>query len=177
MSAINHRGRANKRRRQNQSSTSRAAGFHASTSNEERLLHQTVQNSKLGSDRGTRGGASIDVPFGPTFYPTIEDMEGSPLDYIDKIRPVAQRYGICKIVPPKAWKEKDFFGTYYCNFNNTCFFSSDQENVDNATPTNTLSTRSSAPLPCLLIRDKEHSILLAVSGNFATPCVAEKNCL
>ena len=116
MSAIHHRGRANKRRRQHQSSTSRAAGFHASTSKEERLLHQTVQNSKLGSDRGTRGGAKIDVPFGPTFYPTIEDMEGSPLDFIEKIRPVAQRYGICKIVPPKAWKEKDFFGTY--NFNN-----------------------------------------------------------
>eukprot|EP00537_Pseudo-nitzschia_pungens_P014533 CAMPEP_0172398070 /NCGR_PEP_ID=MMETSP1061-20121228/34080_1 /TAXON_ID=37318 /ORGANISM="Pseudo-nitzschia pungens, Strain cf. pungens" /LENGTH=724 /DNA_ID=CAMNT_0013130431 /DNA_START=384 /DNA_END=2558 /DNA_ORIENTATION=- len=109
MSSIHHRGRANKRRRQNQSSTSRASGFHASTSNEERLLHQTVQNSKLGNDRGTRGGANIDVPFGPTFYPSIEDMEGSPLDYIDKIRPIAQRYGICKIVPPKAWKEKDFF--------------------------------------------------------------------
>eukprot|EP00536_Pseudo-nitzschia_multiseries_P011232 jgi/Psemu1/259682/estExt_Genewise1Plus.C_3720011 len=109
MSSIHHRGRANKRRRQNQSSTSRAAGFHASTSNEERLLHQTVQNSKLGTDRGTRGGANIDVPFGPTFHPTIEDMEGSPMDYIDKIRPIAQRYGICKIVPPKEWKEKDFF--------------------------------------------------------------------
>jgi hypothetical protein len=38
-------------------------------------------------------------------------MEGSPLDYINKIRPVAQRYGICKIVPPIGWKEKDFFGT------------------------------------------------------------------
>lgn len=112
MSSIHHRGRANKRRRQNHSSTSRASGFHASTSHEERLLHQTVQNSKLGSDRGTRGGTNIDVPFGPTFYPTIEDMEGSPLDYIDKIRPIAQRYGICKIVPPKAWKEKDFFGTF-----------------------------------------------------------------
>jgi len=108
MSYIHHRGRANKRRRQNKS-TSRAAGFHASTSNEERLLHQTVQNSKLGIDRVTRGGTNIDVPFGPTFYPTIEDMEGSPLDYIDKIRPVAQRYGICKISPPKEWKEKDFF--------------------------------------------------------------------
>jgi len=105
MSSIHHRGRANKRRRQNKNT----AGFRASTSNEERLLHQTIQNSKLGSDRGTRSGANIDVPLGPIFFPTIEDMEGSPLDYIDKIRPIAQRYGICKIVPPKAWKEKDFF--------------------------------------------------------------------
>ena len=111
MSSIHNRGRSGKRRRHNQSS-SRAAGFHASTSNEQRLLHQTVQNSKLGNDRGTRSGSKIDVPLGPVFYPTIEDMEGSPLDYIDKIRPIAQRYGICKIVPPKAWKENDFFGTY-----------------------------------------------------------------
>mmetsp|Transcript_6630 Transcript_6630/g.16308 ORF Transcript_6630/g.16308 Transcript_6630/m.16308 type:complete len:110 (+) Transcript_6630:356-685(+) len=102
MSSIHHRGRPSKRRRQNQS---RAAGFHASMSNEERLLHQTVQNGKLGSDRGT----NMDIPFGPTFYPTIDDMEASPLVYIEKIRPVAQRYGICKIVPPKAWREKDFF--------------------------------------------------------------------
>ena len=113
MSSIHNRGRAKKRRRQNNQSASRAGGFHASTSIEERLLHQTVQNSKLGGDRGTRSGSKIDVPLGPIFYPTIEDMEGSPLDYIDKIRPVAQRYGICKIVPPKAWKEKDFFGTWY----------------------------------------------------------------
>ncbi len=105
MSSIHSRGRASKRRRHNQSS-SRAAGFHAATSNEQRLLHQTVQNSKLGSDRGSK----IEVSNGPVFYPTIEDMEGSPLDYIDKIRPIAQRYGICKIVPPKAWKDNDFFG-------------------------------------------------------------------
>lgn len=77
-------------------------------SNEQRLLHQTIQNSKLGNDRGTK----IEVPFGPVFYPTIEDMEGSPLVYIDKIRPIAERYGICKIVPPKAWKKHDFFGAY-----------------------------------------------------------------
>jgi len=46
----------------------------------------------------------LDVPFGPTFYPTVEDMEGSPLEYIEKIRPVAQKYGICKIKPPQGWK-------------------------------------------------------------------------
>jgi len=80
------------------------------SSNEERLRTQTVQNSKLGT--------KIDVPWAPTFYPSVEDMEGSPLDYIDKIRPVAQRYGICKIVPPQAWKERDFFGTLNKNIIN-----------------------------------------------------------
>mmetsp|Transcript_7333 Transcript_7333/g.17965 ORF Transcript_7333/g.17965 Transcript_7333/m.17965 type:complete len:777 (-) Transcript_7333:236-2566(-) len=50
----------------------------------------------------------IDVPWGPVFYPTVEDMKGSPLVYLEKIRPVAQRYGIAKIVPPKGWST-DFF--------------------------------------------------------------------
>jgi jmjN domain len=105
--------RATKRRRHQHSHAS--YGFHASsaaTSNEERLLHQTIQNSKLGDTRGTRGvlGNKMEVPWGPVFFPTVADMEGSPLDYIDKIRPVAQRYGICKIVPPEGWKQRDFFG-------------------------------------------------------------------
>lgn len=62
-------------------------------------MHQTIQNSKL--DKNAKG--KIDVPWGPTFYPTVEEMEGSPMDYIEKIRPIAQHYGICKIVPPKGW--------------------------------------------------------------------------
>lgn len=97
MSNTNTRGRTNKRRRSSSSQPQKLS------SNEDRLRTQTVQNGKL--------GAKIDVPWAPTFYPSVEDMEGSPLDYIDKIRPVAQRYGICKIVPPRAWKERDFFGT------------------------------------------------------------------
>ena len=71
----------------------------SSTASEERLLYQVIQNSKL--DKNSRG--KIEVPWGPVFYPTVEEMEGSPLDYIEKIRPIAQNYGICKIVPPKGW--------------------------------------------------------------------------
>ena len=41
-----------------------------------------------------------EVPFGPTFYPTVEEMEGDPLIYLEKVRGEAERYGICKIVPP-----------------------------------------------------------------------------
>jgi hypothetical protein len=105
MSTIN-RGRATKRRRHNHHHGFAASSASHITSNEERLLHQAIQNSKLASN--TRNG-KVDVPWGPTFYPTKEEMEGSPLDYIDKIRPIAQRYGICKIVPPKGWST-DFFG-------------------------------------------------------------------
>jgi histone demethylase JARID1 len=71
----------------------------AATGEEERFLHQAIQNSKL--DRTC--GSDLDVPWGPTFYPSIEEMEGSPLEYIEKIRPIAQQYGIVKIKPPKGW--------------------------------------------------------------------------
>jgi hypothetical protein len=105
MNTTNTRGRANKRRRQNLSSSSSSSQPNnkntSSSTNEER----TQNSSKL------TGANKIDVPWGPVFYPSVEDMEGSPLDYINKIRPIAQRYGICKIVPPQGWKEKDFFGT------------------------------------------------------------------
>lgn len=88
--------RAAKRRRRRPPSY-----FHASaTASEERFLHQAIQNSKIDRSRQM----VLDVPFGPTFYPTVEDMEGSPLEYIEKIRPVAQKYGICKIKPPQGWK-------------------------------------------------------------------------
>ena len=89
-----HRGRPSKRRR-----LRLPQSLPASTANEDRLLHQAIQNSKL--DKSSRG--KIDVPWGPTFYPTVEEMEGSPLDYIEKIRPQAQHYGICKIIPPTGW--------------------------------------------------------------------------
>lgn len=76
------------------------AFFHASaTASEERFLHQAIQNSKIDRSRQK----DLDVPTGPTFYPTVEDMEGSPLEYIEKIRPIAQKYGICKIKPPDGW--------------------------------------------------------------------------
>lgn len=92
MSTINRRASKRRRFRPPQA-------FHTPTAQEERLLHQAIQNSKL--DKNSRG--KIDVPWGPTFYPSVADMESSPMKYIEKIRPVAQHYGIAKIVPPKGW--------------------------------------------------------------------------
>ncbi len=37
----------------------------------------------------------------PVFVPTIEEFK-NPLTYINKIRPIAEKYGICKIRPPSV---------------------------------------------------------------------------
>ncbi|KAK9499880.1 hypothetical protein O3M35_002830 [Rhynocoris fuscipes] len=39
----------------------------------------------------------------PTFYPTEKEF-GDPLEYIEKITPLAQHLGICRIVPPPSFK-------------------------------------------------------------------------
>lgn len=42
-------------------------------------------------------------PEAPVFHPNNEEFQ-DPLLYINKIRPVAERYGICKIKPPSDWQ-------------------------------------------------------------------------
>ena len=114
MSAANLR--SSKRRRR------RPPYYHASTAAEERLLQHAIQNSKL--DRGRPADGRLSVPFAPTFFPTVEDFEGNPISYIKKIRPVAERYGVCKIVPPKGWNPAPFgtwdrMRTFYPGFGRT----------------------------------------------------------
>lgn len=47
--------------------------------------------------------ASFVPPEAPVFRPTPEEYE-HPLRYIASIRPVAEAYGICKVIPPAGWK-------------------------------------------------------------------------
>ncbi|CAN0209912.1 unnamed protein product, partial [Scytosiphon promiscuus] len=42
------------------------------------------------------------IPDAPTFYPTEEQFR-DPLTYVESIRPLAESYGIAKIVPPEGW--------------------------------------------------------------------------
>ncbi|PNH00533.1 Lysine-specific demethylase 5D, partial [Tetrabaena socialis] len=48
-----------------------------------------------------------DVPAAPVFYPTPEEF-ADPLSYIAKIRPEAEKHGICRIVPPAACWDPPF---------------------------------------------------------------------
>ncbi|XP_010519032.1 PREDICTED: lysine-specific demethylase JMJ18-like [Tarenaya hassleriana] len=38
----------------------------------------------------------------PVFYPSLEEFEDT-LTYIEKIRPLAESFGICRIIPPSTW--------------------------------------------------------------------------
>lgn len=76
--------------------------IHNYNAEEEKLVQQAIENSKK-MTRLSPGVREMNIPLAPTFYPTVEEFEGCPLDYIEKIRPMAQKYGICKIVPPDGW--------------------------------------------------------------------------
>ena len=57
---------------------------------EEKLLAQAIANSK--KDVQAREPLTT-IPFGPVFYPTVEEFSGDPLEYLETIRPLAEKYG------------------------------------------------------------------------------------
>ena len=95
---------------------------------ENRCLMQAIQNSKVDlqirrsnhtrshDDRSKFDGTNSplndddgddDIPYGPVFFPTVRQfLYMNPIEYIAiHVKPIAERYGICKIVPPKGWQD------------------------------------------------------------------------
>jgi len=46
----------------------------------------------------------VSPPEAPTFYPSEQEFAAGPLAYVRAIRPQAEAYGLCKIVPPKSFR-------------------------------------------------------------------------
>ncbi|CBI39010.3 unnamed protein product, partial [Vitis vinifera] len=60
------------------------------------------QNQKISARWNPTEACRPLIEEAPVFYPTVEEFQDT-LNYIASIRPKAEPYGICRIVPPPSW--------------------------------------------------------------------------
>jgi len=58
------------------------------------------EERSAGASRGVFG-----LPEAPVFYPTAEEF-ADPNMFLERIQPLVEPFGICRIVPPKEWKRE-----------------------------------------------------------------------
>lgn len=87
--AGNHR--PSKRNRMPTKTYSAEAANDSLTRKEQRMLAQAISNSE--KDLGIDPEQITSIPFGPTFYPTVQEFGGDPLIYLATIRVEAEKYG------------------------------------------------------------------------------------
>ncbi|KAL5202181.1 hypothetical protein ABZP36_013133 [Zizania latifolia] len=92
------------------SSAAESQGPFSSGTREENGAGTTATNGKWYPDESYRP----EIDDAPVFTPTEEEFKDA-IGYITSIRPQAEKYGICRIVPPSCWrppcylKEKNFW--------------------------------------------------------------------
>lgn len=55
----------------------------------------------------TESTSKCEILEAPTFYPSEAEFN-DPLKYIDTIRSAAEKYGLCRIVPPSTFRVSDW---------------------------------------------------------------------
>jgi hypothetical protein len=69
---------------------------------EERMIKLAIKNSLVETQSSAQLVEEIEEM--KTFYPTLEEFNMNPIEYIEKIyREGASQYGCVKIVPPKEF--------------------------------------------------------------------------
>jgi hypothetical protein len=69
----------------------------------EKLDMNTVRTSVPRSLQPAKEKRPFEIDDVPAFYPTAEEFV-DPMGYLRSIRPKAEQYGICKVIPPETWK-------------------------------------------------------------------------
>ncbi|VVC29307.1 Hypothetical protein CINCED_3A006504 [Cinara cedri] len=86
------------------SSPASTANNKKSKKTEKHIVNNKRKSSeKVASKKKLLREETAEMVEAPTFYPSEEDFK-DPLEYFEIIKPVAQKYGICRVVPPPSFK-------------------------------------------------------------------------